>query len=132
MSQDAAGLRLSRQEHVLAGHIPDTLQQLVEQQIARLSPAEQQLLEAASISGRVFSAAAVAAGKVKSQRSKVKKKIAISTPYSRKDEAQQLLTQVYDWFTEGFETTNLKAAHALLAEIRSPSGSLSPCGRGLG
>ena len=42
------------------------------------------------------------------------------------DQARQLLTEVHNWFNEGFETTDLKAARALL------SGPLSPCGRGLG
>ena len=44
----------------------------------------------------------------------------------RKDEAQQLLTEVYGWFTEGFETADLKVACALLDTIRSPSRGLGP------
>jgi len=32
-------------------------------------------------------------------------------------EARDLLTPLYGWFTEGFETSDLKAAHALLAEL---------------
>jgi predicted ATPase len=31
-------------------------------------------------------------------------------------EAQELLAPVYDWFTEGFETADLKEAKALLEE----------------
>ena len=31
--------------------------------------------------------------------------------------AYQLLANVYQWFTEGFETADLKAARALLAEL---------------
>jgi predicted ATPase len=35
----------------------------------------------------------------------------------RPDAARHLLTEVYGWFTEGFETPDLKAAQALLAEL---------------
>ncbi len=34
----------------------------------------------------------------------------------RRDEARELLAPVYDWFTEGFDTPDLKAAKALLDE----------------
>jgi predicted ATPase len=32
-------------------------------------------------------------------------------------EARALLTEVYDWFTEGFDTTDLQEAKALLTEL---------------
>jgi predicted ATPase len=32
-------------------------------------------------------------------------------------EAHELLTPVYNWFTEGFDTVDLKDAKALLAEL---------------
>ena len=32
-------------------------------------------------------------------------------------EARQLLGDIYGWFTEGFETADLKAAKALLNEL---------------
>jgi len=32
-------------------------------------------------------------------------------------EARQLLTDIYGWFTEGFDTADLKAAKALLEEL---------------
>jgi len=35
----------------------------------------------------------------------------------RRDEALELLAPVYDWFTEGFDTADLKDAKALLAEL---------------
>jgi len=35
----------------------------------------------------------------------------------RKAEARQLLEEIYGWFTEGFETADLKAARALLEEL---------------
>jgi len=35
----------------------------------------------------------------------------------RKDEARELLAPVYDWFTEGFDTWDLKEAKALLDEL---------------
>jgi hypothetical protein len=33
------------------------------------------------------------------------------------DEARDLLAQVYSWFTEGFDTLDLKVAKALLGEL---------------
>jgi predicted ATPase len=32
-------------------------------------------------------------------------------------EARQLLAEVYDWFTEGFDTTNLQEARTLLSKL---------------
>ena len=32
----------------------------------------------------------------------------------KKEEAHQMLEQIYDWFTEGFDTGDLKEAEALL------------------
>ena len=37
----------------------------------------------------------------------------------RRDEARDLLAPVYGWFTEGFETPDLKEAKALLDELGS-------------
>ena len=36
-----------------------------------------------------------------------------------RDEARQLLAPVYGWFTEGFDTRDLKEAQALLNELSS-------------
>ena len=46
----------------IAGRVPESLRQMIETQIERLSPAERQLLEVASVAGAEFSAASVAAG----------------------------------------------------------------------
>jgi predicted ATPase len=35
----------------------------------------------------------------------------------KREEARQLLADVYSWFTEGFETVDLQEAHALLEEL---------------
>jgi predicted ATPase len=35
----------------------------------------------------------------------------------KRDEARELLAPVYGWFTEGFETLDLKEARALLDEL---------------
>lgn len=35
----------------------------------------------------------------------------------RRDDARQLLTEIYDWFTEGFDTADLQEARALLAKL---------------
>lgn len=36
---------------------------------------------------------------------------------SRRDEARAMLTEIYDWFTEGFDTANFKDAKALIEEL---------------
>jgi tetratricopeptide (TPR) repeat protein len=38
---------------------------------------------------------------------------------SRRDEARSLLAEVYGWFTEGFETADLRDARTLLAELNA-------------
>ena len=35
----------------------------------------------------------------------------------RGDEARSLLADIYDWFTEGFDTADLKDAKALLDQL---------------
>jgi predicted ATPase len=35
----------------------------------------------------------------------------------KKDEARQLLAEIYGWFTEGFDTKDLQEAKAWLAEL---------------
>jgi predicted ATPase len=35
----------------------------------------------------------------------------------RRDEARVMLTEIYGWFTEGFDTADLKDAKALLDEL---------------
>ena len=37
-------------------------------------------------------------------------------------EARELLAPVYDWFTEGFDTADLREAKALLEELSRPTG----------
>ena len=37
--------------------------------------------------------------------------------HGRKAEARELLSEIYDWFTEGFDTADLKDAKALLAQL---------------
>jgi predicted ATPase len=37
----------------------------------------------------------------------------------KRDEARELLAPVYGWFTEGFDTLDLKEAKALLDELHS-------------
>jgi predicted ATPase len=36
----------------------------------------------------------------------------------KKAEARQLLAEIYNWFTEGFDTKDLQEAQALLEELR--------------
>jgi len=35
----------------------------------------------------------------------------------KKDEARQMLADIYSWFTEGFETKDLQEAKTLLVEL---------------
>jgi predicted ATPase len=37
---------------------------------------------------------------------------------SKRDAARQLLAEAYSWFTEGFETADLREARALLHELQ--------------
>ena len=41
----------------------------------------------------------------------------------KRDEARELLAPVYGWFTEGFDTLDLKEAKALLSELASSTAS---------
>ncbi|HEV8712104.1 MAG TPA: hypothetical protein VGX03_04665 [Candidatus Binatia bacterium] len=36
----------------------------------------------------------------------------------KRNEARQLLAEIYGWFTEGFDTADLKEARALLEELQ--------------
>ena len=35
----------------------------------------------------------------------------------KREDARQLLAEIYGWFTEGFDTADLQEAKALLAEL---------------
>ena len=37
----------------------------------------------------------------------------------KKHEAHQMLSEIYDWFTEGFDTKDLQEAKALLEELEN-------------
>jgi predicted ATPase len=37
----------------------------------------------------------------------------------RRDEARTMLAEIYNWFTEGFDTADLKEAKALMAELQA-------------
>jgi hypothetical protein len=57
-----AGWTLHAELAALASTVPEGLRQMMEQQLERLSPMEQRVLEVGSVAGATFSAAAVAAG----------------------------------------------------------------------
>jgi predicted ATPase len=38
---------------------------------------------------------------------------------NRREEAGKMLAEIYGWFTEGFDTADLKDAKALLDELRN-------------
>lgn len=37
--------------------------------------------------------------------------------HGKREEARQMLTEIYNWFTEGFDTADLREARALLDEL---------------
>jgi adenylate cyclase len=41
----------------------------------------------------------------------------------KREKARQLLTEIYGWFTEGFDTADLQEAQALLEGLSSGSAS---------
>ena len=41
----------------------------------------------------------------------------VLTEQGKRDEARAMLTEIYGWFTEGFDTADLKDAKALLEEV---------------
>jgi predicted ATPase len=40
----------------------------------------------------------------------------------RRDEARTMLAEIYSWFTEGFDTADLKDARALLEQLGAQPG----------
>ena len=44
------------------------------------------------------------------------------------DEARRMLTEIYNWFTEGFDTADLKEAKALLDELALNATAEQPRG----
>jgi predicted ATPase len=42
---------------------------------------------------------------------------ALHATEGRRDEARAMLAEIYGWFTEGFETADMKEAKALLDEL---------------
>src|SRR5207244_1535918 len=62
LREGPAGVALAGGVAAVAAGVPESLRQLIEQQLERLNPVDQALLEIASVAGMVFSAAAVAAG----------------------------------------------------------------------
>ena len=42
--------------------------------------------------------------------------------HERRDEARTMLAEIYNWFTEGFDTADLKDAKALLDELNVNGG----------
>ena len=41
------------------------------------------------------------------------------TKHGRREEARAMLAEIYGWFTEGFDTADLKDAKALLEELNA-------------
>jgi predicted ATPase len=54
----------------------------------------------------------------------------LSRDEGKPQQARELLAQVYGWFTEGFDTLDLKEAKALLDELRARRGVPRGVGEG--
>jgi DNA-binding winged helix-turn-helix (wHTH) protein/predicted ATPase len=61
LHEEVVGRDVSTAVMAIMGAVPESLRQIIEQQLSQVSPADRSLLEVASIAGREFSAAAVAA-----------------------------------------------------------------------
>ena len=62
--------QLAAQVEELAAGVPESLRQMIEKQLERLTPEERRMLETASVVGEEFTTAAVAAG-LEEQRERV-------------------------------------------------------------
>ena len=62
LHEEAVGWDVSQAIAVIMGAVPESLRQIIEQQLAQVSPEDRALLEAASLVGREFSAAVAAVG----------------------------------------------------------------------
>jgi predicted ATPase/DNA-binding winged helix-turn-helix (wHTH) protein len=91
--------------------VPESIQQLIEKHIERLSPEEQRVLEVASVAGAEFSAAAVAAG-VKVEIGEVEARCA---RLARRD--QFLRTSGMEEWPDGTVSTRYRFLHALYQEV---------------
>jgi len=43
----------------------------------------------------------------------------------KREEARQMMAEIYGWFTEGFDTADLQEAKALLAELQHQTTGVS-------
>ena len=57
-------------------------------------------------------------------RARTRSADARSTAWRRREQARDLLQPVFGWFTEGFDTKDLKDAKALLGELSWPRSQL--------
>src|SRR5262249_28270277 len=91
--------------------VPDNLRQLIEQQFNRLSPADQQLLETASVAGVEFSAAVVTAG-CEDEEGQIEESCEKLTR-----QGQFLQSQGASEWPDGTVTTRYKFRHALCQNV---------------
>jgi predicted ATPase/DNA-binding winged helix-turn-helix (wHTH) protein len=109
--------------------VPESIQQMIEKQLDRLTPEEQRVLEAASVAGAQFSAAAVAAG-VKMTTGDVE---ACCTGLVRRE--LFLRTNGVSEWPDGTVATRYHFLHALYQEVlyeRVPAGQRSSVHKWIG
>jgi predicted ATPase len=111
------------------GVVPASIQQIIEKQLARLSRAEQHVLEVASVAGADFSVAAVAAG-LQATTGEVE---AYCAGLARREQFVRV-TGVSEW-PDGTVATRYNFLHALYQEVlyeRMPVGQRIDLHRGIG
>jgi predicted ATPase len=70
--------------------------------------------------GSLFSAGLAVARRQQAKSLELRATISLSRLWQQQgkhDAARQVLAEVYNWFTEGFDTADLQEAKALLAEL---------------
>jgi predicted ATPase/DNA-binding winged helix-turn-helix (wHTH) protein len=95
----------------LTGIVPESLRQLIEQQLERCTPDEQVLLEAASVAGSPFTTAAIAAG-VAQPEDRVDRQCALWARQGRFVHAGETET-----WPDGTVTARYRFVHALYREV---------------
>jgi class 3 adenylate cyclase/ribosomal protein L40E len=88
--------------------IPPTVQAILAARIDRLPADEKDVLQTLAVIGKEFPLSLVRATTSLAR---------LLDQQGKRDEARAMLTEIYNWFTEGFDTADLKDAKALLDEL---------------
>jgi len=101
----------------LARQIPSSPRERIVRQLDHPAGEDRRVMEAASVAGMDFSAAAVAAGLRQPLALLEQRCAALARLWQARGQqkkAHRLLNKIYSWFTEGFDSKDLQEAKALL------------------